>query len=100
MKPNADSLTVFLRLLKLRNKIKKLCTGHASKSISHQDRKSIIKRYDRCLKKLIAVDHPISKAVSIIGLSLLFSLDSNAQCDSFVNAEISNPLKTASLRFQ
>jgi len=69
------------------------------KSIPFYKRTSLFKRYKRYLKKLTENEHPLSKAFALLSLALLLSASGIAQCDSFVNAQASNPLKRLALPF-
>ena len=95
------TVTTFCKLQKLRAKLIQIHSDGSFKNLPFHKRTSLFKRYKRYLKKLISVEHPLSKAVSLFALAMLFSaeIDAQAPCRKFVHANVSNPIERQTLPF-
>ena len=98
-KTQADFAITFSRLQKLNSQLITMSRSGTSENISFQKRISLFKRYKRYLKKIISVEHPLSKAIAVFAVAMLLNAESEGQapCNRFVHANESNPLKRAAL---
>jgi hypothetical protein len=88
-----EIVSTFSKLQKLNGQLIAMRRDGILENIPFHKRTSLFKRYKRYLKRLFSVEHPLSKAVSLVALALLLSTEGPAQCTRFVSADVSNPLK-------
>lgn len=92
---------VFCRLHKLDIKLKEMHQDGRLQQLPFHQRSSLFKNYNRYVKKLLRIEHPVAKAIGIFAVSmLLYSTTAEAQvaCKVFKDAVENNPLKRVPLQ--